>query len=81
MSVYVLIRVPKCGSSSLRKMFSKALPHSSSFYISNANHELLNESNPSITEGLRVKKITLKVYGRDIGFSVLNLYGKKQIKT
>lgn len=56
MSVYVLIRVPKCGSSSLRKMFSKALPNSSSYYISNANHELLNESNPSIIEGLRVKK-------------------------
>ncbi len=62
MSAYVVIRVPKCGSTSLARMFESALPNSKVFYISSAGIELPKESNQNIStiEKIRVLKNTTK---------------------
>ena len=40
MNAYVVIRVPKCGSTSLARMITSAMPNSKVFYISSAGIEL-----------------------------------------
>ena len=62
MSAYIVIRVPKCGSTSLARMFENALPNSKVFYISSAGVELPKEANQNISaiEKIRVLKNTTK---------------------
>ena len=62
MSVYIVIRVPKCGSTSLARMFAKALPDSKEYYISSANLVLAHEENEKIPslEKFRILKNTTR---------------------
>tara|TARA_Y100000389_G_scaffold131367_1_gene128797 strand:- start:295 stop:1086 length:792 start_codon:yes stop_codon:yes gene_type:complete len=58
MNAYIVIRVPKCGSTSLARMITKSLPDSNVFYISSAGIELANEENENISpfEKFRIYK-------------------------
>lgn len=58
MNAYIVIRVPKCGSTSLARMVTKSLPNSNVFYISSAGIELANEENENIShiEKFRIYK-------------------------
>lgn len=62
MSAYVVIRVPKCGSTSLARMFLEALPDSKEFYISSANLVLAHEEKEKISnlEKFRILKNTTR---------------------
>jgi hypothetical protein len=60
--VYVVIRVPKCGSTSLSKMFINSFPGSSNFSIYSSNYELMSEDRNKISfiEKFRILKNTYK---------------------
>ena len=60
--IYVVIRVPKCGSTSLAKMFLDSFPNSSYFSIYSSNYELMKENRNHIPliEKLRILKNTQK---------------------
>jgi hypothetical protein len=60
--IYVVIRVPKCGSSSLSEMFINAFPKSNQFSISSSNYDLMNEDGNKISsiEKLRILKNSYK---------------------
>ena len=62
MNAYVVIRVPKCGSTSLAKMITKSMPNSKVFYISSAGIELAREENQNISflEHFRLLKNTTR---------------------
>ena len=67
MNAYVVIRVPKCGSTSLAKMITKSMPNSKVFYISSAGIELAREENQNISflEHFRLlKKTTRSIWKR-----------------
>lgn len=58
MNAYVVIRVPKCGSTSLSKMMTSAMPQSKIFNISSADLDLMKEENEYISafEQVRILK-------------------------
>lgn len=60
--VYIVIRVPKCGSTSLTRMFVNSFPESNNFSIYSSNYELMNEDGNKISpiEKLRIIKNTHK---------------------
>ena len=60
--LYVVIRVPKCGSSSLSRMFINAFPKSNHFSIYSSNYDLMNEDGNKISsiEKLRILKNSYK---------------------
>lgn len=62
MNAYVVIRVPKCGSTSLARMITSAMPNSKVFYISSAGIELAKEANQNISslERFRIFKNTTR---------------------
>ena len=59
---YIVIRVPKCGSTSLARMFTESFPNSNSFSIYSANYQLMNEDDNKISfiEKCRILKNTQK---------------------
>ena len=61
-NTYVVIRVPKCGSTSLAKMFIDSFPNSNNFSIYSANYELMKEDGNQISfiEKCRILKNTQK---------------------
>lgn len=60
--IYVVIRVPKCGSTSLARMFLDSFPNSNYFSIYSSNYELMKENRHHIPliEKLRILKNTHK---------------------
>jgi len=60
--LYVVIRVPKCGSSSLSRMFINAFPKSNHFSVYSAVYDLMNEDRNKISsiEKFRILKNTYK---------------------
>ena len=61
-NTYVVIRVPKCGSTSLARMFIDSFPNSNNFSIYSANYELMKEDGNQISfiEKCRILKNTQK---------------------
>mgnify|MGYP001352625141 CR=1 FL=1 len=62
-NTYVVIRVPKCGSTSLARMFIDSFPNSNNFSIYSANYELMKEDGNQISfiEKCRILKNTQKI--------------------
>ena len=62
MSAYVVIRVPKCGSTSVARMITSSMPNSRVFDISSADLNLAKEENENIPslERLRLYKNKVK---------------------
>ncbi|MDC1241167.1 sulfotransferase family 2 domain-containing protein [bacterium] len=59
MSAYVVIRVPKCGSTSIARMMTSSMPNSKVFDISSADFDLPKGENQYI-ERLRIHKNKIK---------------------